>query len=252
MGGDITVTSAAGTGSSFRFVFHGPTTSEVPRLSETFRRVTGLVPGQGELRVLVVDDQSTNRELLRGMLEPLGFIVDEACDGEESIAKVQARTPRIILMDLVMPGMNGVETTQVLRGTYTMEALTIIGITDSAFEKEKQQFLDSGVNAYIAKPFREQELYDVLAGHAGVLFETEGHEEVTENRPSLEVPSFDKMSPEWREAFKQALARKNVTRIRKLGEEAKERDALLSAWLLERVALYDLEGLKKLGNGDAV
>jgi len=247
MGGDITLASAADKGSCFRFEFRAPVSVVTPAVAATARRVTGLVPSQGELHVLIVDDQKSNRMLLRGMLEPLGFVVDEASDGQETVEKVSQLKPRIILMDLVMPVMDGCEATRILRRTYPKESLAIIGITASAFETEKQRFLGAGINAYIAKPFREQQLYDLLAHHAGVLFETEDPAGVTDMRQHTEPPTLAGMSSEWRAAFRQALARKNITRIRKLGEEAQERDPLLSAWLLERAGLYDMDGLKKLG-----
>lgn len=246
IGGEITVASQAGEGSCFRFEFHAPLSAVVPALAITTRRVIGLAAGQGEIRVLVVDDQSTNRELLREILEPLGFIVDEAADGGEAIAKANSLKPRIILMDQVMPGINGSEATRTLRSTNPKESLVIIGITASTFEDEKQQFLDTGLNDCIGKPFREQELYDVLSRHAGVQFVTEADEKAAAMPQRLETPTLAKMSPEWREAFALAMTRKNITRIRKLGEEAKAIDPILSVWLLERAALYDLDGLKKL------
>jgi len=247
MGGEISVESLSGKGSCFRFEFFGPMTSLLPASAETSRRVTRLASGQGEIRILVADDHSVNRELLRGMLEPLGFIVEEAADGREVLEKSRIQPPRIILMDLVMPGMDGAEATRILRATHPQESLAIIGITASAFEREKQQFIDAGINAYIAKPFREQQLYDLLARHAGIQFEFEESEALADVLAGPELPSLDKMSPDWRDEFRQVLARNNITRIRKLGEEAKERDPLLSAWLLERVGLYDMDGLKKLG-----
>jgi two-component system sensor histidine kinase/response regulator len=248
MSGEIRVTSTVGAGSSFRFEFPAPVSLETPIPAEAPRRITGLAPGQGEIRVLVVDDVTTNRELLREMLESLGFVVDEAPDGGAAIRKVQAMKPRIILMDRVMPGMDGVEATRILRESFAKESLTIIGITASAFEIEKQRFFAAGVDAFIAKPFREQELYDVLATHAGVLFETEKLEAVSDTEPHQNVPTLENMSPEWREAFREALRRSNVTRFRQLGEEAKEIDPVLGEWLRERAGRYDLESLKKLQN----
>ena len=103
MGGEISVTSVAGEGSCFRFVFSAPVSEEAPASAVTPRHVTALAPGQGEIRILVVDDIGTNRELLRGMLEPLGFIVDEAIDGSEAIEKVNALKPRIILWIRLCP-----------------------------------------------------------------------------------------------------------------------------------------------------
>ncbi|MBV5328427.1 MAG: cache domain-containing protein [Chlorobium sp.] len=250
MKGDITLSSRAGEGSCFRFVFHAPTPmSPIPPAVVSLSHVTALASGQGDIHVLIVDDQSSNRELLRDMLEPLGFIVSEASDGGEAIEKTNALNPRIILMDLVMPNMDGVEATRTLRNTYTKESLVIIGITASIFGENKKQFIDSGINAFIAKPFRIQELLDVLARHAGVLFEAGESEEVSAMQQKMEIPTIDKMSPEWREEFWSALDRNNVTRLRKLGTEAKEIDPLLSAWILERIAIYEIDDLKKMSRG---
>jgi CheY-like chemotaxis protein len=246
MGGDITVTSKIGEGSCFRFEFPVSVTNDAPATIGASHRVIGLIPGQGEIRVLVVDDLQENRELLRGMLEPLGFVVEEACDGQEAIDKVNTSKPRIILMDQVMPGIRGSEATSILRVTYSKESLPIIGITASTFEDEKQQFKKAGLNAYLAKPFREQELYDVLSRHAGVLFETEAATASAEIQHENELPTLEKMSAEWCASFRDALTRKNITRLRMLGEEAQTVDPALSLWLLERAGRYDLDGLKEL------
>lgn len=251
MGGEITVSSVFGEGSCFRFEFHAPPTTLAPESTTTHRLVTALVPGQGEIRILVVDDQSTNRELLRQILEPLGFIVDEAIDGREAIEKTNCLKPRIVLMDQVMPGMNGSEATRVLRETYTKEALAIIGITASTFEDEKKQFLKAGLNACIAKPFREQELFAALVKHAGVLFDFKADVEVTDAQADQTIPTLEKMPNKWCEEFRQALVRKNITRIRKLGEEAKYVDMALSEWIVERVGRYDLNRLKELFKEEA-
>jgi signal transduction histidine kinase/CheY-like chemotaxis protein len=246
MGGEIRVESRSGEGSCFCFEFHAPPTGKPAICAETARRVTALAPGQGKIRVLVVDDQRINRELLREMLEPLGFIVDEAHDGNEALLKAAAMLPHIILMDLVMPGMNGIEATQRLRRTSADPSTTIIGISASAFETEKQRFLDAGVNSFIAKPFRQQELFDALA-HAGLTFETEASEKVMPTLPEqMKKPTLEKMPNEWREAFTLALAQGNITRLRHLGEAVKTIDPELSAYVFDQVALYDLSGLKKL------
>jgi len=251
MGGEITVVSSIGAGSSFRFEFQAPETDVLPIAPDSPCRVKGLAPGQGDIRVLVVDDQNTNRELLRAMLAPIGFIVDEACEGAEAIEKARSFQPRIILMDLVMPGMDGITATKILRTTLPNDSLVaIIGISASTFDKEKQHFLDSGIDAFIAKPFREQELYDLFNRHAGVTFETEEiGASLPETHQNPEELTLEKMPEAWRDEFRQALALGNITIIRHLGEEAKESDPALSAYLLERAALYDLNGLKVLNEG---
>jgi len=247
LGGEITVASVAGEGSCFRFEFPAPVSSEAPVVVKNAHRAISLAPGQGEIRVLVVDDLNDNRELLKETLQPLGFVVDEACDGQEAIEKASALQPHIVLMDLVMPGLDGIEATRILRTSYTKESLAIIGISASAFEEDKKQFIRAGLNCFIAKPFREQELFDLLAKDAGVVFETEAHALLSlESRSSQPIPTLDNRPPEWREAFSKALTLKNITRIRKLGEAAQEVDPALAAWILERTGRYDLNSLKKL------
>jgi signal transduction histidine kinase/CheY-like chemotaxis protein len=249
MSGGITIESRAGEGSCFRFEFLAPPTAQVPISTEPSRRITGLSPGQGEIRVLVVDDLPANRELLREMLAPLGFVVDEACDGPQAISKANSILPRIILIDLVMPGMNGIEATRIVRKTLPGESTVIIGLSASAFEEEKRAFLDAGLNAFIAKPFREQELFDALIRHGKIAFETE---EIKVDAPDMrsggEKPTLAMAPADWREAFAQALSHGSIAVIRSLGEAAKAFDPLLSAYILDRVASYDLNGLKGLRN----
>jgi PAS domain S-box-containing protein len=244
MDGKITVTSSMAAGSCFRFEFHAPASTTQPVSGSTSPRVSGLAPGQGAIHVLIVDDQSDNRYLLRAMLEPLGFVVDEASGGSEAIEKTRSLSPRIIFMDMVMPGMDGAEATRELRSIFPNGSLTIIGISAGAFENEKNYFLDSGIDAFIAKPFLKQELIDKLARHAGVSFVTK------ENIPAIPavetMPTMERMSAEWLKRFSLALSRGNIALIRQLGEEVRESDPVLSAYLLNRADLYDLAGLEKL------
>ena len=244
--GEITVTSRVDEGSCFRFEFSAQTTETSPSKTEPLRRVKGLAPGQGEIRVLVVDDLDDNRELLRGMLEPLGFSVFEAASGEEAVEKVCLLKPRVILMDLVMPGMDGIEATRILRNQYPEGSPVIIGISASTFDEDRTRFFSAGVNAFIAKPFREKELLRLLSEHAGVLFVTEEYGSPDEQEKPPPPPPLDSMPAKWRDFFREALARNNITRIRRLAEEARALDPDLAAWMIERTAQYDMDGLKRL------
>ncbi len=247
MDGDISVTSETGKGSCFHFEFAVKKTDSVPVSLYSTQKVIGLTLGQEEKQVLVVDDIKENREVLRGMLEPLGFILTEAASGEEAIEMAATYKPHIILMDLVMTGIDGIETTRIIRKSSHGQSTVIIGISASAFEEDKKRFIEAGINVFIAKPFREQELFDALAQYADVLFETE-----TQSTPTLiynnkeTIPTLEKMPPKWLKAFKQACTKGSINHIRQLGEEAKVLDSELSDYILKRVALYDLVGLKKI------
>ena len=244
MGGTITVDSKPDAGSCFRFEFNAPATTMETFFNTAKFNVVGLAPDQDNIRVLVVDDQSTNRELLRGMLERIGFVVDEATGGREALEKTRSQLPRIIIMDLVMPDLDGAETTRILRAAYPDESLTIIGISASIFDNEKNCFLSSGIDAFIAKPFREPELYGLMARHAGVKFITEAVESALTEGAGL--PTMEKMTAEWLEKFRLALSRGNITHIRQLGEKARVLDPVFSAYLLNLAELYDLDALEKL------
>ena len=253
MGGEVSVESHEGGGSCFRFEFQAQSLDLLPGVSEIAGHPVGLTPEQQGTRILVVDDASTNRDLLRGMLEPLGFVVEEACNGHEAITKATANLPRVILMDLVMPGMNGIEATRILRQTVLKESTAIIGISASAFEKEKQSFIDSGLNDFIAKPFREQQLFDILSRHANIVFETESLPAAAPWGPAdAAQPTLEKMPAAWCEAFTQALILGDIASIRQLGQDGHQFDPTLATYVLEQAALYDLTGLRKLGHrGDS-
>jgi PAS domain S-box-containing protein len=244
MGGTITVTSTVAAGSCFRFEFHAPIVDGGANSTTLPPHVISLSSGQGAIHVLIVDDHAINRDLLRGLLEPVGFIVDEATGGSEAIEMVRALLPRIILMDLIMPGLDGAETTKLLRTAHTGKPLTIIGISASIFEDKKLYFQESGIDDFIAKPIRQNELFDSISRHAGIHFETEASGvslPVTESTPTLE-----KMSPEWLNQFTSALSRGNISHIRQLGHEAHGIDQLLAVYLLNQADLYDLDGLRKM------
>jgi len=247
--GTIEVESELGHGSVFRFVFPAQAAASAPHQAESLLQVTALAPGQGAIRVLVVDDKASNRKVLWAMLEPLGFTVDEASSGEEAIERFAASRPRLVLMDLVMPGMDGAEATRALRQNFVQgPPCTIIGISASAIIEEKERFLDAGIDAFVAKPYREHELYEAIATHGGVEFLKEAPATGSQPNPRLTATDFtlDNHPADWCDAFRQALALGNITKMRRLAEEAQTFDPRLAGFLLERVALYDLNELKRL------
>ena len=171
MDGKLSVESRTGEGSIFHFEFRAPAAAAQVASSWTSAKTASLARGQGQVRTLVVDDQSANRTLLRKMLTQLGFKVEEACSGEEALEKAISDPPDVILMDQVMPGgMDGIETTRLLRKSIQGK-LAIIGISASAFEEDRRRFFEAGVDCFIAKPFRAHDLHDALSRHAGVAFE---------------------------------------------------------------------------------
>lgn len=108
--------------------------------------------------VLVVDDSLSARRSLMHFVQDLGFEVREARDGVEALSMIGLRRPDLVLADMEMPRMNGLELTSHIRTTFDAAALPVIMITSRSSEKHRQAARDRGVNHFMVKPFLEDEL----------------------------------------------------------------------------------------------
>jgi PAS domain S-box-containing protein len=176
MGGDITASSKLGQGSLFQFdVQVGLAAAAEFEETRPGRRVVGLAPDQRAaddrpFRLLVVEDKETNRRLLVKLLESLGFDVQEAVNGQQALEMWEHWQPHLIWMDMRMPVMNGHEATQRIKTTPRGQAAIIIALTATAFEEDREQILLEGCDDFVRKPFRKDDIYDMLVKHLGVRF----------------------------------------------------------------------------------
>jgi len=181
MGGQIGVTSEPGTGSAFHFeipVEVLPPSEDISTVLQ-HKRVTGLhcestlvagAEGQGHYRLLITEDKLENRLLLRKMLEPLGFELREAVNGQEAVALFEQWRPHLVWMDIRMPVMNGLEATRRIRESEAGAQTRIVALTAHALEEERREILEAGCDDFIRKPYRDTEIFEALAKHLGVRF----------------------------------------------------------------------------------
>ena len=167
MGGTLQVKSTPDQGSVFWFELDLPALEAlVVPASEEERTVVGF---EGPTRtILVVDDKPENRSVLMGLLAPLGFDLMEAGDGQEALEHAAADRPDLILMDLVMPVLDGFEATRRLRQTPALETIPVIALSASVFEYTRQQSIGVGCDDFIPKPIRIDVLLDKLKTHLGL------------------------------------------------------------------------------------
>ncbi|MFC0399832.1 PAS domain S-box protein [Paraburkholderia rhizosphaerae] len=162
MGGDLKVESIPHEGSRFWFELDLPAVA-VPLATAEQRLLTAV---EGERRtVLVVDDEEDGRSLLRDVLEPLGFHVHEAADGESAVSEAVRLRPHAILMDMRMPRVDGLAATRRIRAMAELAGTVIFAISASAFEHNRARCLEAGADAFIPKPFRQERLLELLCSH---------------------------------------------------------------------------------------
>lgn len=155
-GGDITVESVVNEGSSFtlRIPFKRSDV-EIVLDANTENKVVGIHRGSIP-RILIVDDREVNRDILARILEPLGFPVNEASGGREALDLIGSWNPDLVLLDLVMPDLDGRDVIKTVKADTLHADLRIIVITASVLDIAKDEILQLGADAFIRKPFREQ------------------------------------------------------------------------------------------------
>jgi CheY-like chemotaxis protein len=118
------------------------------------------------LRVLVADDAEVVRDLMRRMIEKLGHVVDEAEDGQDAVEAIQARRYDLLLLDLSMPRMSGIDVARWLNAhPQHLEGLTI-AIVSASSRDERPILNELGISLFLPKPLRRQELTDLIDGLA--------------------------------------------------------------------------------------
>jgi PAS domain S-box-containing protein len=159
MGGDVTVSSRLAEGSVFRLevpIERGNASVAARRSSP--RQVAGIRAGTYAPGVLVVDDQTENRDWLKKLLISVGFPVREASNGAAALRVWEEWNPRLILMDVHMPVMDGLEATRRIKADPKGKETVIVTLTASAMEEDRHTASESGADDFLAKPCRADDL----------------------------------------------------------------------------------------------
>ncbi|MDZ7958594.1 MAG: AAA family ATPase [Aulosira sp. DedQUE10] len=164
MGGEIQVKSNLGKGSVFFFDLDLPEVYQYADVIKKEQRNIQSFKGY-KRKVIVADDRAENRSILVKMLSPLGFEIIEAIDGHDCLNKASESNPDCILMDLLMPQMNGFETTRRIRRSPELKNVIVIGTSASVFDFDLNKSKEAGCNDFLPKPIRITELLEKLRLH---------------------------------------------------------------------------------------
>jgi CheY-like chemotaxis protein len=115
--------------------------------------------------LLVVDDNATNLKLVRVVLEGAGYQVRVALDADEALAVLREFRPRLILMDIQLPGMDGLSLTRMLKSNPSMRDINILGLTAYAMKGDEARIMAAGCDGYIAKPLDTRTLPGIVASY---------------------------------------------------------------------------------------
>ena len=236
------------------------------QVEQARRRVIGLAPDQhapdgGPYRLLVVEDQQANREVLVKLLEPFGFEMRCAVNGQEGIEVWESWQPHLVWMDMRMPVMDGYAATRQIKARARASGRTaiIVALTASAFEEDRDAILAAGCDDFVRKPFRENEVFDILTRHLGVqfLYETAETGDVvaaqsraaamddTATLTALRA-ALQALPPEWQADLHQAAVTLDAGRIAAFIDDIRPHAPRLAATLAQWVHDFDYEKIIQL------
>lgn len=250
MDGSLMVKSRVGTGSRFCFDVRVKSAEGAPKTAvSTMRQVVGLEPGTGPYRILVVDDQKDNRDLLSALLEPLDLDVREAANGQEALDLFEEWSPHAVLMDMRMPALDGYEATRRIKATPKGRSTPVIAVTASAFEDAEKEVWATGVDGYVRKPFRSEEIFAVLAKCLGLRYihadDPGPAPEKIDIRP-LTREDLEAVPETLRQAMRQAVNEGDMAALQERITRVEETDAGLARRLRNLADQYDYETLTHL------
>lgn len=171
MEGDIRIRSDVGVGTTCTCTITARVIEQ--RAMHTYdetKKVIGLAPDQPTYRILIVDDTANARLLIRTLLEPVGFEIREASNGEEAIELWNEWQPHLICMDIRMPVLDGYAATQRIKEKAGANAPVIIAVTTNVFDDDRNRMLAAGCDDIVLSPFRTNDLFDIIAKHLGLSY----------------------------------------------------------------------------------
>jgi len=181
MNGQIQVKSQPGVGSDFFFEVEMACATDWAQQNSitTGKQIIGY---EGQRRsILVVDDRWENRAIIVNLLEPLGFQLTEAENGQVGLEKIRQLSPDLVITDLAMPVMNGFELLKQIRSANDLQHHKIIVSSASVSQADRRMSLDAGGNDFLAKPVEVSELFNLLATYLELKW---NYETTSNDRPS--------------------------------------------------------------------
>jgi len=250
MGSDIYVKSRQGKGTTFYFQLELPEAQSDSEMQDqgTQPYITGY---QGPVKkILVVEDIDQSRFFIRDILEPIGFTIKEAVNGMDAVRKAYSFVPDLILMDLVMPVMQGIEATRKIRSIPTLKKTKIIAVSANISHESQQECFKAGCDDYITKPVQVDELLELIKEHLHLSWRNDSQSD-TDPLNNMKVDPAPIVCPpkEIIETMNKLILSGKTTRLKKILAQIKEDHPECKTFtkkanrLLEQFRLEDIQKL---------
>jgi signal transduction histidine kinase/CheY-like chemotaxis protein len=256
MGGRIEVESTPDEGSLFRLELPVELTEQIALIPGEANRkqIIGLAAGQSAYRILIVEDETENRLLLKRLLEDVGFRVQTAENGAAGVELFRTWRPHFIWMDRRMPLMDGVEATRRIRALGGPN-VKIVAVTASVFADQREELLAAGLNDFVRKPYRPEEVFDCMARHLGVRYVYREAETAFAGKPIrvVRLEALATLPVELRRELQNALITLDTGRVTGLVRRVSELDPDLGGALAhhtDRLEYSPILGALENGTGN--
>ena len=254
MGGEMRVESIPGKGAAFTFYIQAAVANDVAP-SDKPAPVIALRPDQPAYRILVVEDNKTNLRLLEETLSSVGLTVRGAEDGRTGVNLARAWRPHLVIMDITLPGMDGLEATWRIKEE--TPNIPVIVLTARAFTQDREAAFAAGCDAFMTKPVDMAALFQKIGQLTGAQFvyETDGAESgetaASATTASLTPERLAGLSPEIRQGLYEAAVIADRPGINRLIDQIQTEDDALAEALRELARAFQFDRLAALVENDA-
>ncbi|MEK8021971.1 MAG: ATP-binding protein [Candidatus Parabeggiatoa sp.] len=258
MEGELTVKSVLGEGSCFLVLLNLPIVLDASKVTPTdhpiiigYQRKASEESIQKEpFTILVIDDRWENRMMLENFLSPLGFNILEAEEGIDGINKAQKWHPDLIIMDLMMPKMDGFEATRQIRQTPEIKDIPILAASASVFESHRQESLKAGCNDFVDKPIKDNKLFELIEKYLNLqwIYEDESDTHVSPELPE-DKPVLPKFSAQEAATFLEMAMVGDIASLLEFAQQLEQSDAHLASFAKKITTLtnnFELEKLQEI------
>lgn len=246
MNGNIKVKSKVNEGSIFNFYFFVNGTEEKGKKVNS--KILARKNTRKKIRALIVDDIKENILLLREIMKLVEIDTDYAENGQKAIEKVKKEKYDIIFMDIFMPVMDGVLAIQEIRKIN--KEIIIIAVTASVFEEEKKEVMRYDIDEFIGKPFKEEEIYDILKRKLKISYKYESEIEIEKKLKQNKIINneyiLEKIPKEIVEKMKDDIINGDIDGIKENIEKIKSYDKFIADEIKTMAENYQFEKLNEI------